>query len=100
MTSTAAAADSTCAARGAPPRPPALMHTASPTPPLHRPLLTTCLVCLAADRVVFSATNVAFHFFQKDDLGSAAGNEMVLNFYEGLVDKFGCVGTGVTCACD
>ena len=83
MTSTAAAADSTCAARGAPPRPPALMHTASPTPPLHRPLLTTCLACLAADRVVFSTTNDSLLFLQTDDVGSAAGEEMVLDVGEG-----------------
>ena len=57
------------------------MHTAPPTPPLQKPLLTTCLARCAADRVVFSATNMPLHLLRKDDLGSAAGNEMVLNFY-------------------
>ena len=76
------------------------MHTAPPTPPPQSPLLTMNLARRAADRVVFSTTIAPLHFLRKDDLGSAAGNEMVLNFYEGLVDKFGCVGTGVTCACD
>ena len=86
MTSTAAAADSTCAARGAPPRPPALMHTASPTPQLElqRPLLTTCLARCAADRVYFLTINTHFLFLQIDDVGSAAGEAMVLDFYEGL----------------
>ena len=79
MTSTATAADSTCAARGAPPRPHALMHTALPTPPLQRPLLTTCLARCAADRVVFSTTNSSLLFAQTDDVGSAAGEEMVLD---------------------
>ena len=44
-------------------------------------LMTTNLARRAADRVVFSATNAPLHFLSKDDLGSAAGNEMVLNFY-------------------
>ena len=99
-TTTAAAAERMCAARGAPPRPHALMHTALPTPPLHRPLLTTCLACLAADRVVFSTTNDSLLFLQTDDVGSAAGEEMVLDDCEGPKDDLGCVGTGVACACD
>ena len=59
------------------------MHTALPTPPLHRLLLTTCLACLAADRVVFSTTNDSLLFLQTDDVGSAAGEEMVLDVCEG-----------------
>ena len=33
-------------------------------------------------------------------MGSAAGNEMVLNFYRGFEDELRFVGTGVMCACD
>ena len=92
-TTTAAAAERMCAVRGAPPRPHALMHTALPTPPLQRPLLTTCLACLAADRVHFSTTNNSLLFLQTDDVGSAAGEEMVLDVREGPTDDPGCVGT-------
>ena len=59
------------------------MHTALPTPPLQSPLLTTCLACLAADRVVFAAKNNSLLFVQTDDVGSAAGEEMVLDVCEG-----------------
>ena len=92
-TTTAAAAERMCAARGAPPRPHALMHTALPTPPLHRPLLTTCLACLVADRVHFSTFNNSLLFAQTDDAGSAAGEEMVLDVCEGSGDDLGCVET-------
>ena len=92
-TSTAAAAERMCAARGAPQRPHTLIHTALPTPPLQRPLLTTFLVRCAADRVHFSTTNNSLLFLQTDDVGSAAGEEMVLDVCEGPKDDLGCVET-------
>ena len=76
------------------------MHTASPTPQLQRPLLTTCLARCATDRVYFLTINTHFLFLQIDDVGSAAGEEMVLDDCEGPKDDIGCVGTGVACACD
>ena len=60
------------------------MHTASPTPQLQRPLLTTCLARCATDRVYFLTINTHFLFMQIDDVGSTAGEAMVLDFYEGL----------------
>ena len=75
-----------CAARGAPQGLPHSMHAAPPTPPLQKPLLTTCLTRCAADRVYFLKINTRFVFLRIDDVGSAAGEEMVHDFYEGLKD--------------
>ena len=68
------------------------MHTASPTPQLQKSLLTTCLARCAADRVNLLTINTHFLFLQIDDVGSAAGEAMVLDVYEGLEDDLGCVG--------
>ena len=52
-----------------------------------------CLARRAVDRLSLSTTIMSLLFSLKDDLRSATGNEMVLNFCAGGEGVLGCVGT-------
>jgi hypothetical protein len=64
-----------------------------PPTPLLRPHLTMCLAPCPADTVIFSTMNVILLFSCKGDPRRSAGNEKVLNFWEGLEDELWCVRT-------
>ena len=70
-------------------------HTAAAEAPTHH--VSRALRC--GQGPLLDDQQLKLLFSQTDDVGSAAGEEMVLDVYEGPNDDLGCVGTRVTCAC-